>query len=299
MVETDLSALIAQESRRPVFPAAIAMVDHLKQTYGSEVQAVVFYGSCLRQNTDVDLILDFYVLVDKLNPALSNPVSAFFCALLPPNVYYHELSYEDRVVRAKVAVMAVGAFVRQTAESTFASALWARFAQPAAITYAANEKIRSVIEKALARAVTALFTKTLPLMAGPFTVRDLWVKAFRATYRAELRPESQNKADELVDADLARYGQVGGAALSVLGVDPYSPRFVKPSAIWIWRLRGGWGRLLNGLRLIKAAFTFRGGLDYAAWKLARHSDDPVELTDEERARPLRTALKLLARRIGL
>ena len=297
MVKTDLSSLIAEESRKPAFPSAAAMVEHLKCVYGPSLRAVVFYGSCLRQGTDIDLMLDFYVLVDRLGPALGNPISALFGTLLPPNVYYQELEYEGRLVRAKVAVMTIGSFVRHTAEPTFASALWARFAQPAAIVYANDDIARDTVEQALARAVTTLLSKTLPLMSGPFTTRDLWVKAFRATYRAELRPESQDKADTLVDADLLRYDAVGSAALSILGVDPHSPRFPRPSAIWVWRGRSLWGRLLNILRLIKAAFTFRGGLDYAAWKLARHADEPVELTAEERKHAFRTVMKLLHRRL--
>ena len=297
MVKTDLSSLIAEESRKRAFPSAAAMVEHLKGVYGPGVRAVVFYGSCLRQGTDIDLMLDFYVLVDRLSPSLGNPFGAFFGTLLPPNVYYHELEFEGRVVRAKVAVMTIGSFVRHTAEPTFASAVWARFAQPTALVYASDDIARNTVEQALARAVTTLLSKTLPLMSGPFTIRDLWVKAFRATYRAELRPESHDKADTLVDADLPRYDAVGSAALSIMGVDPHSPRFPKPAAIWVWRGRGIWDRLLNILRLIKAAFTFRGGLDYAAWKLARHSDEPVELTAEEQRQAFRTVVKLLYRRL--
>ncbi len=297
MVETDLSVMIARESLKPAFPSAAAMIDYLKDVYGPGVRAVVFYGSCLRQGTDIDLMLDFYILVDRLGPSLGNPVSALFGTLLPPNVYYHELEFEGRLVRAKVAVMTIGSFVRHTADSTFASAVWARFAQPAAIVYASNDISRNTVEQALVRAVATLMRKTLPLMTGPFTIRDLWVKAFRATYRAELRPEPHEKADELVDVDLPRYDAVGSAALSILGVDPHSPRFPKPTAIWVWRLRGLWGRLLNVLRLIKAAATLRGGLDYAAWKLNRHSGESAELSADERTHAFRTVVKLLCRRL--
>ena len=58
-------------------------------------------------------------------------------------------------------------------------------------------------------------------------------------------------------------------------------------------MRRWWGRLLNLLRLMKAAFTFRGGLDYAAWKIERHSGIKVELTDSDRAHPILTGLRLL------
>src|SRR5690606_36945143 len=83
--------IIAAEAKRTTFPAAQAFADELRQRYGAATAAVIFYGSCLRQATDEGLILDFYVVVDRYRPALGNPVSAFFAALLPPNVYYHEM----------------------------------------------------------------------------------------------------------------------------------------------------------------------------------------------------------------
>ncbi len=293
MVERTRADLIAEESRKPAFPAAAAMVDHLNTVYGPGVRVVIFYGSCLRLETDENLMLDFYVLVDSLRRATGNSISAFFGTVLPPNVYYHEIEFDNRTVRAKVAVMTVGAFVRSTAPSAFASAVWARFAQPAAIVFSSDDIARTSVEQALTRAVTTLVSKTVPLLTGPFTTRDLWVTAFRATYRSELRPESSGKADELVDADLERYDKVAMAALTELGIDPYSARFPKANAVWKWRLRSLWGKTLNGLRLIKALFTFRGGIEYAIWKMARHADPPVVLTDHHRARPWATGFKLL------
>ena len=53
-----------------------------------------------------------------------------------------------------------------------------------------------------------------------------------------------------------------------------------------WRLRMVHGKLRALLRLIKAFFTFAGGLDYLAWKLARHSGQPVLIPDRVRRRPL-------------
>jgi hypothetical protein len=44
---------------------------------------------------------------------------------------------------------------------------------------------------------------------------------------------------------------------------------------------------------MKAALTFQGGLDYAVWKIERHSGVKVELTEAERKRPLLTGLRLL------
>jgi hypothetical protein len=38
--------------------------------------------------------------------------------------------------------------------------------------------------------------------------------------------------------------------------------------------------------LMKASFTFQGGIDYIAWKLERHTGIPVEVSPRVRRHPL-------------
>jgi hypothetical protein len=53
-----------------------------------------------------------------------------------------------------------------------------------------------------------------------------------------------------------------------------------------WSLRQGQGKLLSVARLVKALFTFEGGLDYIAWKLERHSGQHIVIPDKVRRAPL-------------
>ena len=64
--------------------------------------------------------------------------------------------------------------------------------------------------------------------------------------------------------------------------------------------RLAWGKLINALRLMKAAFTYAGGLDYAVAKIARHSGVVVAVTDADRRRPLLGGIRIFleARRRG-
>ena len=293
---SDLDTLITAEAERDTFDAAKAFAAHLMAHYGQATAGVIFYGSCLRQKTDMGLLLDFYVLVDRYGPALRSLTSAGFARLLPPNVYYHEMDFEGRKLRAKVAVIAVGQFLHGVGPVSFASSLWARFAQPAAILYARNMTLRRRLTDGLASAVRTTMTNVQPLMSGAYTARDLWVRAFAETYRAELRPEKETKCIELVEADLARYEAITRA---VLGDGPYQPATTRQqhSAARVWRWRRMQGKTLNFLRLIKAAFTFQGGLDYATWKIERHSGVKIELTEAERKRPLRTGARLLLKTV--
>jgi len=292
-----LHDIIAAESARDTFPAARAFGEHLKKHYGVSTAGVIFYGSCLRQNTDAGLLLDFYVLVDSYAKALKSVPSAIFARLLPPNVYYHEMTFEGRIVRAKVAVIGVGQFLHGVGPETFASSLWARFAQPAMILYARNGEVRRRLVDGLAAAVETMILRTQPLMDAGFTARDLWVRAFTNTYAAELRPEKDSKAGELVDMDLARYIAITSAVLGSSYPGAVYHHVPSPSdkqrAVVAWRLRRLQGKVLNVLRLVKAAFTFQGGLDYAVWKIERHSGVKVELTEAERKRPLITGARLL------
>ncbi|MSO96716.1 MAG: hypothetical protein EXR11_00645 [Rhodospirillaceae bacterium] len=293
-----LRDIIVGETNRPTFAAANTFARHLADSLGPSVAAVVFYGSCLRQSTDQGLMLDFYVLVDRMSAAIKNPLSAAFGAALPPNVYYRELAHEGRTLRAKVAVMSMARFMRDTGPGCFASSLWARFSQPAIVLMARNDVVRGRVQDALAQAVNTMIAAAQPLMPARFTARELWVQALSATYGAELRPESVSKAAELVDSDLARYIAVTEAVLGAPLSDAHYANTSDRTPGWanlIWNLRRAQGKTLNVLRLIKAAFTFQGGLDYAVWKIERHSGVKLELTEAERHSPIITGLKLLPR----
>ena len=298
---TKLSDIIAAEATRDTVPAAKAFAAHLADLYGPATAGVIFYGSCLRQNTDAGLLLDFYVLVDSYTKALRHVVSAAGARLLPPNVYYHEMPFEGRTLRAKVAVISVGQFLHGLGPETFASSLWARFAQPTLILQARDEELRSRLVDGLAAAVTTMIARTKPLMTTVFTARDLWVRAFSETYAAELRPERESKSAELVAMDLARYVELTTAVLGATNASglyrDLASSDERQRATVAWRLRRIQGKTLNALRLIKAAFTFQGGLDYAVWKIERHSGVKVELTDADRKWPVFTGARLLLKTI--
>ena len=53
-----------------------------------------------------------------------------------------------------------------------------------------------------------------------------------------------------------------------------------------WMLRRLQGKFLSLFRLMKAAFTFQGGVDYLVWKLERHTGVPIEVTPKVRRHPL-------------
>ena len=62
-----------------------------------------------------------------------------------------------------------------------------------------------------------------------------------------------------------------------------------------WRVRMFHGKALSTLRLLKAALTFDGALDYLLWKISRHSGVYIEPTERQRKFPLIFAWPLLFR----
>ncbi|HBS35010.1 MAG TPA: hypothetical protein DEA50_08020, partial [Parvularcula sp.] len=61
------------------------------------------------------------------------------------------------------------------------------------------------------------------------------------------------------------------------------------AAAFSWRLRAVLGALLSVVRLLKATMTFRGGIDYIAWKVKRHAGVDVGVRPWERRHPFLAA----------
>lgn len=272
----------------PEFCAGAA--EELRQRYRGAA-AIIFYGSCLRDRT-AEGLLDFYVLVDRYRSMMGSG-AALGAWLLPPNVYHHALGD----MQAKVAVMRVDAFLAGLGARGLVTTLSARFAQPSAILYARDDALRGRLEAGFLAAAKNCIDRTLPLMPREFTAADLWRRVLEESFATELRPERPERIRSLVDGNGAFYTAATQRILGVPagGTHRFVPRHgARARAMLARRLRRIVGKTLNALRLIKAAFTFRGGLDYAAWKIRRHTGIALPVTDADRKKPLRAGLRLFA-----
>ncbi|HKJ75458.1 MAG TPA: hypothetical protein VKA19_15190 [Alphaproteobacteria bacterium] len=301
----DLDARIGAELAKPIFPAAIAAAEALRAHFGPPVSAILFYGSCLRDGDDEGKILDFYVVVDRYRDVFGAGWKTLANAVLPPNVFYFETTFDGRVVRSKVAVFSLADFEQATSSRHFDSYVWARYAQPSALAYVRDDAIRRRIEAAVAQCSATLLEKTVPLFSGPFRASDLWSRGFTQTYRVELRSEGPGKGAEIYALGAERYDALTESALKLTKwpvIQGADGRYAGPSGAGIrlraaaaWRLRRVYCSTLNILRLTKAVFTFSGGIDYIAWKIARHSGVQVEITPWQRRHPLLAGVTLFWR----
>jgi hypothetical protein len=295
-----LREMLAAETAHPAAPVVAAWAEHLCRHFGSSTAAVLFYGAGLHQDITPETLLDFYVLVDDPRVALKSVMAGWAAMALPPNVYLVDMP-SAAVTRAKVAVIGTGRFM--AGMGAFLSHLWGRFSQPALIVYARTPDIRADLVEALAEAVESLVMRTLPLMPPAFTAEELWIRGVQECYRAEVRPENSAQAEALIARDRGRYPAVTAAILGppdAQGVYRSDPSVDAARAHAAWASRRRWGKAANLLRLMKAAFTFRGGLDYAVAKIAKHSGVAIEISDRDRRHPLIAGIRVFleARRRG-
>ncbi len=295
-----LTTVIRDHPTPPPHPAVAAVVEDLRGRFPAAMVGVLYYGSCLRAGDPTDGVIDLYVVVRDYRTAFDTLGRRLIAGVLPPTVGYLETPWEDGVIRTKYAVISLRDFQRGTSPRWFHSYLWGRFSQPCVVLDAQDEDTRSRLEDCLGRAVRTLLDRTLPLSPARVTAGELWAVALGASYRAELRPESAGRAEEIVAADAGHYAALtrvyattcaagrlvpAAGAAAEAGYEVRVSGWARRRCRLAWFLRRLAGKLLSTGRWFKAAATFEGGIDYAVWKLERHTGHKIEVSDKLRRRP--------------
>lgn len=295
----ELGKTISGLTPTPDHPALAHLVESLKHKHGECVAAVLFYGSCLRSGDPYDGLVDLYLIVDNYRCANSGRLKAFWNRLLPPNVFYAEFTHQERLIRCKYAVLSLADLKKGTSPRWFHSYLWGRFSQPTVIAWSRDADTRKNIQRDLAQSVTTFLNRALPSLPPQGTVQELWRKGLQLSYGSELRVESSARSRELTEANINYYEQITQQSSQLIS-HPFELMDTGPALSYQartsplqrvanrvgWKIRSVQGKLLSLARLIKALFTFDGGLDYIAWKLERHSGVPVDIPDRVRRYPL-------------
>lgn len=277
-----LDTFVAKTLSGPVHPEAKAFAKSLAAEFPG-TKAVLYYGSCLRTDTVKGLILDFYVIVDDYRIAHGSALTAFFNHLVPPNVYYREIDFKGETVRAKVAVVSLADFLERAGGAVLNVSIWARFAQPARLAFASDAATKKEIEAAVEAAVLVMVSHTVPLAGERPSSKDLWVTGLTVTYGAEFRSERRGKAEELYRLNKDYFEAITPLALAKINRAALK---TGPQEKRAWFLRRLNGKFVSLMRLIKAVFTFQGGIDYLAWKIERSSGVKIEIKPWQRRFPL-------------
>ena len=277
-VSQNLSSLVRAELAQPVDPRVTQMAEALAQQYAGSARAVLFYGSCLRETQLDGLMLDFYLIVSDYRQAFAKGWMATANKLIPPNVF----PFQHDGLMAKYAVLSESDFHRLNGPETRNVSVWARFAQPARMVWAKDDKARGKAVDAVAQAAPTLLGAAGKRDGEPLL--DWWRRAFALTYSAELRAERKGRSQSVVDADPKRYRRFGEAAAALV-----------PANAGQWGRRRIEGKMLSVVRLAKASATYAGGADYIAWKINRHAGTNFALKPWQKRHPLLAAISLLPR----
>lgn len=294
-----LIASLRQATSHQAPPSLQPLIEAILARYGEAAQALLYYGSCFRKGDDSEGIVDLYLVVDHYRHAYRKPSYALLNALLPPNVFYLEVTHQGEVKRAKYTVFSSRDFQHGATTRRFHSYLWARLAQPMALVYARNEQAAEQVYVAMARAVLTFITRVLPLMPSQFSARKLWCEGLKYTYSAELRAEKPDKLGALFDASPQHYEALTQVAMPMVPYaveyrsDTPSPEYHAHLPPWrrmssrlSWTARRLQGKVLSILLLLKASYTFRGGVGYLLWKIERHSGMKVRIDPHFQKVPL-------------
>lgn len=294
---------VAWESNKETSPDLVPLVDSLRMRFDESLDAVMLYGSCLHSAVSLDEgIVDLYVIVNSYYQAYPERYLANLNTWLAPNVFYLEIPYQERILRAKYAVISTKDFERG-AQFWFHPYIWARFAQPSRMLYFRDDAVRERLYVAQAHAViNFLKSGVVTIDAGIINVEEIWTRCLTLTYAAELRAERDTRARHLARTNLDAFTRLTDVANPMLKevLDKQengkyrcltTPEMQR-RALWRWRLRRWQGRILSILRLSKATLTFSNSVDYAAWKIERHTGVRVEVTPKLRRYPILWGLKV-------
>lgn len=276
-----------------------ALLDALEAQHGQSVLAVIVYGSCLRSGDIFDGLVDLYLVCSSYRDAYGPGRLAVGNSLLPPNVFYAQHESDGRTLRSKVNVMSLADFQRACSTRHFESYFWGRFAQPVGLARVRDDAARQAIATALGNASRTLLKRSLPALPPSGTINELWVDALQLSYATELRTERPGRTRELVLAsevfylDAARRAAGDPSLHLALDFSVMPPAYRSSASSQrrvlsrlAWAFRRTTGKLLSIARLVKALFTFGNGLDYIAWKLERHSGEPITIPPRVRRWPL-------------
>ncbi len=256
----------------------------------SKAEAVLFYGSNLRTGS-LEGVLDFYVLLPGA------PERGIW-----PRVSYHEWLRDGVTLRAKVATMTLAKFQQAARGELLDTTIWARFTQPTALAWSRSADAAGAVCAAVASACTTAARLAAVLGPASGSAEALWTALFRATYQAEFRVEAPGRERDILAVNAAHFAGLLPLALHAGDTafdqqdEAIAPRISaeqRRAVLRWWGRRRRFGKVLNVLRLFKAATTFDGAARYAAWKLERHTGVAVPITPWRERHPVLAAPAVL------
>lgn len=272
-------------------PARVTEVMTLiRDRHADRVQAMVYYGSSLRELDNPEKMLDFYVLVDSYRKTHGTGPRALINRFIPPAVYYVEHASADGTLSTcKYSILSLSEFEKRCSSRAFLSQVWGRFSQPCAVLWSKDDAALNRVWAARVTAVKTMAEATAPLLERSATASELWGRGFYESYRTELRPESSTgRSEEIVARFEDRYVAITTALYGEADSDGNFtlPTSGKSRTARRWLFRRILGKPAAAIRVLLGAATFDGGIDYIARKVENHSGVKMDPTPAQRKHPV-------------
>lgn len=268
----------------------LEVMNLIRERHDGRVQAMVYYGSSLRELNNSEKMLDFYVLVDSYRKTHGTGLRALINRFIPPAVYYVENESETGTISTcKYSILSLAEFEKRCSTRAFLSQVWGRFSQPCAVLWAKDDTVLERVWAARVVAVETMLGATVPLLDGKATAAELWGRGFYESYRTELRPESSTgRSEEIVARFEDRYSAITMGLYGEANSDGVFtlPVAGKSRAERNWLFRRILGKPAAALRVLLGAATFDGGIDYIARKIENHSGVKLNPTPAQRKHPV-------------
>jgi len=187
-----------------------------KKRFGRNLQAVIFFGSCLSEKTrSPTSFKDFIVVVEKYRRTGLNPFAWLSHWLLPPDLFHLELAEDERKSECKYYLISSSQLAQAVGEGAKDLYLMGRLSKRIALIYFRGEQERELILSVQAKAIQRASELALALLEE-FDLEGFIKAVLRLSYLAETRLEDERKVESLYQAHLEFYQRVYGAVLESL-----------------------------------------------------------------------------------
>jgi hypothetical protein len=289
--ERQLLQLLRQRLSVSLDEQVVRLAGHLRRP---QVAAVLFYGSCLFEETRTGSSFpDFYVLTDDLLGYHGSWLHAGLNLVLPPNVYY--ASFPDGL-RCKYCVMSSGQFRTETSPQAADIHHLGRFSKRFALAHARDEQAADLVVRGALRAALTLVPHSLALLPEAFTLEEFIITQLSLSYLGEQRVAEPDKVEKLFvaarDYYLEIYPRVLELHLRRRGFPRLSSagRYLQERPDRSQRMRTDRflrrSRQRGVLRWPKYMVTVDDWLQYILDKLERHQGIHLQLSPRERRHPI-------------
>jgi len=214
--------------------------------------------------------------------------------VLPPNT----IAFAPDVGQAGIAkclIVSAAHFERALGPRPPDHFLLGRLVQRVETLWAQSEADAAWVASQLAGARAGVLTWMLPYLEEPVDAAGLGRRLLEVCYRGELRPEAQDRAHRIFEAQVDHFRDAfpsvleRGAASGALvrEGDRYRPAAPASSAEHRrWRVHFRRSKTRSTLRWFKHMVTFANWLPYVVQKVERHTGRTIELTRLERKLPI-------------